>query len=254
MLLPQDVWLTSSALDFLASRQGLTLPATLRPEPIWRDENELAELSDAAHAELARQNLLDRGAPSIELVIALRALCAGERECFAYIGTEKKSWRAHTGVSGSDAVYAEYTEGSDQVVLRDAAPERVPHAIVDAIGECQPATERTITCAVSDLTAPTSGIAVERTVPREAKRMKTLHDPEQRLREAKLMVAVRDRNGRRHTNGRRAPVVLDVQPGARWITYLTGSPDAPYLNARGADRAMIVERIEQELSALAEQH
>lgn len=254
MLLTHDVWLTSSALDFLAARQGLTLPATLRPEPIWRDENELAELSEAAHAELNQQNLLDRGAPSIEIVIALRALCAGEQECFAYIGTAQKSWRAHAAVSGTDAVYAEHTEGSDHVVLRDAAPDRLPHAVIDALGECQPATERTITCAASDLTAPTSGIAIERAVPREAKRMKALHDPEQRLQEAKVTVAVRDRHGRRHTNGRRAPVVLDVQPGVRWITYLTGAADAPYINARGADRAVILEQVEQELAMLSEQH
>lgn len=252
VLLTQQVWLTPSTLDFFASRQGLTLPATLRPEPIWRDPNELAALSDAAHAELARQNLLDRGVPSIELVMALRALCAGQRECFCYAATGAKSWRAHAAAIGTDAVYAEYTEGGDQVLLRDAAADHLPQEIAGALGECEPASDRTITCSVGDFMAPTSGVAMERAVPREVKRMRALHDREQRLLEAKLMIAMRDRDGRRRTNGKRAPVVLDVAPGARWITYLTGTAEAPYLNARGADRAVVVELIEHELSVLAE--
>lgn len=254
MLLPHSVWLTPETLDFFANRQGLNLPATMRPEPLWRDEDELRALSEQATAELGEQGLLDRGAPGIELVIALRALCAGDDECYAYLGTKDTASRVHAAASGTDRVFAQFTVGAEKIELRDAKADTVVDEIAGALPPCPAATEQTITCRIQELTAPTSGIAIERTLTREAKRMKALHDPKQRKAETKIMLAVRDGNGRRHTSGKRSPVVMDVEPGKRWITYLTGTPEDPYLNARGADRAVIAEHVGRELATLKQQH
>lgn len=254
MLLPQPVWLTAPTLEYYATRQGLALPATLRPEPIWRDEEELAALGERAHRELGEQGLLDRGAPSVELVIALRALCAAEEECYAYVGTPDKSIRLHATSTGTDRVFAQHTAGSDKVQLRDAKANTVIEEIAAELEPCPPATEQTITCRVAELTAPKTQIATERVLTREAKRMKALHEPAGRKCEIKIMVAIRDSAGRRHTSGTRSPVLLDVEPGKRWITYLTGSPDDLYLNARGADRAAIVEQVSRELELLRAEH
>jgi hypothetical protein len=254
VLLPQPVWLTPSTLDYLANRQGLSLPATLRPEPLWRDEEELRALAEQATRELGEQGLLDRGAPSVELVIALRALCAGDEECYAYVATDEKSSRLHAAASGTDRVFAQLSVGAEKVQLRDAKADTVVDEIAGELEPCPPANEQTITCRVSELTAPTTGIAVERTLTREAKRMKALHGKDVRKAEVKLMVAIRDSSGRRHTSGSRSPVLLDVEPGKRWITYLTGTPEDLYLNARGADRAVIVEHVARELSLLRSEH
>lgn len=254
MLLPHPVWLTPATLDYFANRQGLSLPATLRPEPLWRDEDELRALADQATGELGEQGLLDRGAPSVDLVIALRALCAGDEECYAYLGTKETQSRLHASVSGTDRVFAQLTVGAEKIELRDAKADTVVDEIAGALPPCPAANEQTITCRVQELTAPSSGIAIERTITREAKRMKALHDPKQRKSEVKIMLAARDANGRRHTSGKRSPMVLDVEPGKRWITYLTGTPEDPYLNARGADRAVIAEHVNRELAQLKAEH
>lgn len=254
MLLPQPVWLTPSTLDFFANRQGLTLPATLRPEPLWRNDDELRALTEQATTELGEQGLLDRGAPSVELVIALRALCAAEEECYAYAATKDKSSRLHAGASGTDRVFARLVIGTDKIELRDAKADTVVDEIVGELEPCPAAVEQTITCRAQELTAPRNGIAIERTLTREAKRMRALHDREARKSEVKVMVALRDGGGRRYTSGQRSPVVLDVDPGKRWITYLTGTPDDLYLNARGADRPVIVEHVARELGLLRSQH
>lgn len=254
MLLPQPVWLTPTTLDYFATRQGVSLPATLRPEPLWRDDEEMAALAEQSTAELGEQGLLDRGAPSVELVIALRTLCAGEQECYAYAATKDKSTRLHAAVIGTDRVFARYVAGAEKVELRDAKADTVVDEIAGELEPCPAATEQTITCRVQELTARSSGIALERTLTREAKRMKALHDQESRKAEVKIIVALRDADRRRYTSGRRSPVVLDVEPGKRWITYLTGDPEDPYLNARGADRAVIVEHAVRELDLLRSQH
>lgn len=254
MLLPQSVWLTPTTLDYFATRQGLRLPATLRPEPIWRDEEELRALNAEATAELEQQGLIDRGAPAVELVIALRALCAAEEECYAYAATKEKQTRLHTGVSGNDSVLARHVIGEEKIELRDAKADTLVDEIANTIDPCPPANEQTITCRVQELTQPKSSIAVERSLTREARRMQALHDPKSRLSEIKIMTAVRDSAGRRHTSGKRSPVVLDVEPGVRWITYLTGEDDDLYLNARAADRAAIVEHVGRELERLKSQY
>lgn len=255
MLLPQPVWLTPTTLDFFANRQGLTLPATLRPEPLWRTEDELRALTEQSTGELAEQGLLDRGAPSVELVIALRALCAAEEEAYAYVATKDKSSRLHAGASGTDRVFARHVTGAEKIELRDAKADTVVDEVAGELEPCEAANEQTITCRVQELTAPRTGIAVERTLTREAKRMKALHDREARKSEVKIMVALRDAGGRRYTSGQRSPVVLDVNdPKRRWITYLTGTPDDLYLNARGADRAVVVEQVARELDLLRAQH
>lgn len=254
MLLPQPVWLTPATLDYFANRQGLSLPATLRPEPLWRDEDELRALGERATAELLEQGLVDRGAPSVELVIALRALCAGEEECYAYVGTKDRSSRLHAAASGTDRVFAQLVVGEEKVQLRDAKADTVVDEIAGELEPCPAATEQTITVRVAELTAPTSGIALERVLTREAKRMKALHAKDVRQAEVKLIVAIRDGVGRRHTSRERSPVVIDVEPGKRWITYLTGTPEDQYLNARGADRAAIVEQVQRELDLLRSEH
>jgi hypothetical protein len=254
VLLPNPVWLTPDTLDYFAARQGLRLPATLRPEPIWRDEEELRALSGQAHAELEEQGLLDRGAPSVELVIALRALCAAEEECYVYAATKEKQTRLHSGLSGTDSVIARLVVGEEKIELRDIRADTLIDEIVNNLDPCPPAREQTITCRAQELTQRSSGIAVERTLTREARRMQALHDPKSRLAVNKIMLAVRDSLGRRHTSGTRSPVVLDVEPGVRWITYVTGEDNDLYLNARGADRAVIVEHVGRELSLLKSQH
>lgn len=250
MLLPQPVWLTPDTLDFYAARQGLTLSAGLRPEPIWRDDDEKRAREAQAHAELDEQGLLDRGAPSVELVIALRALCAGDEGCQARIGTASETVRLVAGAQGTDMVVAEYTEGKDKVQLRDVKADTIVAEIVAGLPAVPPARDQTITCRVGELTAPSAGIATERIYTREAKRLRALHERDKRLRETKLVVSVRDRDGRRGNNRDRAPVVLDVEPGHRWLTYLSGAGEDVYLNARPADSSTIIEVLDRELSGL----
>ncbi|MGH3432012.1 MAG: hypothetical protein ACRDQB_04160 [Thermocrispum sp.] len=143
---------------------------------------------------------------------------------------------------------------ADRTELRDAKADSVVDEVVGELEPCPAATEQTITCRMQELTAPRTGIAVERTLTPEAKRMKALHDRDARKSEVKLMVALREAGGRRYTSGQRSPIVLDVGPGKRWITYLTGTEEDLYLNARGADRAVIVEHVQRELGLLRSQH
>lgn len=210
-----QVVVTQDCVAAIAEEHDLVLPATLRPEPVFRRKDEAHARRESAHAELA-----DEGVSVGTFAGLLRVLCSGGQEFYGYVHTTELDYTLHVAASGRDAVFAVLATQQARVLLRSARPESLVAELLAELPECPPAHGRSLSAPEADLRGPGADDMHDPPVPRgEARRVaELLRRP--RLAEGQLFTGIRDGRGVRHSNQRNPLVFIDAEDG-RWLTYRT---------------------------------
>lgn len=207
MALRHEIVLDALSVHWAAERLGLTLPAVLAPEPVWRSPDAAAVRAEVAREHLAAAGLLHQGEPGEDLEDSLRLLCRAPAEVSAYVQTRDLTYRLHAGAGRRAGVFACSLPGDRRILLRPARLDALARSVVREL----PARAGARSCSYSVPLADLAGAE-----PRgQAGRVAAIF-ARPRLAGGQVFAGVRDRLGHRRS---RPVTFVDTEQG-RWLSYL----------------------------------
>lgn len=230
MVVRQETVLNAGSVHWAAERLGLTLPAVLAPEPVWRSPDAEARRTEAAREELAAECLLDRDEPGEDLEDSLRLLCRAPAEVSAYVQSEELTYRLHAAAGRRSGAFACYLPLESRILLRPARLEALARVVVRELPDHPPARSVSYSVPVTDLTADeprgdAARVAAIFTRPRYAG--------------GQLFAAVRDHRGHRRSE----PVTFVDTDQGRWLSHL--SADGRFVITVGGSDSALVAKLDE---------
>ncbi|WP_410606960.1 ESX secretion-associated protein EspG [Amycolatopsis sp. lyj-109] len=228
MVVRHETVLNAASVHWAAERLGLTLPAVLAPEPVWRDPDAAAGRAETAREELAEEGFLDRDEPGEDLEDSLRLLCRAPAGVSAYVQTGELTYRLHAAAGRRSGSFACYLPGEGRILLRPARLEALTRMVVRELPEHPPARSVSYSVPVADLT-------VEEPHGQAARVAAIFAQP--RSAGGQVFVGVRDHRGLRRSE----PVTfVDTEQG-RWLSY----PDGRFVSTVSGTESTFLNRLDE---------
>jgi hypothetical protein len=223
MVVRHEAVLNAAGVHWAAERLGLTLPAVLAPEPVWRSPDAESARAAAAREELAAEGFLDRDEPCEELEDSLRLLCRAPAEVSAYVQTETLTYRLHAAAGRRFGAFACYLPRDGRILLRPARLDALARVVVHELPEHPPARSVSYSVPVTDLAVeephgPAARVAAIFAQPRSAG--------------GQLFAGVRDHRGLRRSD----PVTFVDTGQGRWLSHSDGRF---VVTVGGSDQALV---------------
>lgn len=139
MALPGNLTLSEDALDSLAHGHGIGQPhILLRPEPLWRNDAERAELNRALAAELGHLPIYEgHGKLDRDFEDSLRCLCRPEIAYVAMTNVQDRFRHLLACSLGREAILAVHEH--ERVMLRQISPNALAQELIAALPNHPPA-------------------------------------------------------------------------------------------------------------------
>ncbi|RJQ82566.1 ESX secretion-associated protein EspG [Pseudonocardiaceae bacterium YIM PH 21723] len=253
-MLREKITLSLETVDTLVREENLgEAHIAVAAEPLWRNDEALAEARRLALDELRRTGLVSGGRAHPDLLAAIGLLCRSDREYFGWITAGDRSLSVLVAGTGNTAVLAVRT--GDRLTLQPVPGDRLIEALVNRLPNMRPATGRSVTIHEDEVNGHTPRAGRDAPVwtgldrdKSQSQALRSLNRILQlpRLGGGELYAAVRGRSGRRV----KAPMgigYIDTNEG-RWTTHLT--PERWIVAAPGSPQ-VVATRL-QELSRLAQ--
>jgi hypothetical protein len=230
MAVRREVVLDAATVHWATERLGLTLPAVLAPEPVWRSADVEDDRARAAREELAAEGLLDRGEPAEDLEECLRLLCRAPAEVSAYVQTTALTYRLHAAAGRRAGAFACYLPRERRFLLRPARLEALARTVAGELPEHPPARSVSYSVPVTDLTA-------EEPHGQAARVAAIFAQP--RYAGGQVFVGVRDHRGHRRSD----PVTfVDTEQG-RWLSHR--SADGRFVITVGGSAGALLAKLDE---------
>jgi hypothetical protein len=166
LVIDREVVLPLDCLLVGAEAAGVSLPATLAPEPVWRNPAEVQAHENSVQELLAEHGLWRAGGPSDEFVRTVTVLGRSGRAFSATVEAATGQYQLHVAASGRDAVLACHVPSSGNVVLRPARAEALVEDLVFELPDVSPGVGPALSVPESDLREAMNGGQARRDVRR----------------------------------------------------------------------------------------
>ncbi|MFF0149654.1 ESAT-6 protein secretion system EspG family protein [Amycolatopsis sulphurea] len=218
LVLDRELVLPADCLPLAAELAGVSLPAALSPDPLWRDPDEARHYRDTAVQNLAEHGTWGRGGPREDFMQTMTVLCRGASELSATVESRPKHhYRLVVAATGTDAILACHVPASGQVLLRPARPEALAEELISELPTLPPATGPAMSVPEPDLRHAAKGTPARRDVRRV---LDVTMLP--RTGAGQITATVRDRLGRRRSNSDTC-TYYDTQQG-RYLFSISKEP------------------------------
>ncbi|MBB4686402.1 ESX secretion-associated protein EspG [Amycolatopsis jiangsuensis] len=215
LVLERELLLPADCLPLAAELAGVSLPAALSPDPVWRAPEEARGYRDAAVQAMADQGVWARGGPREDFVRTMTVLCRGTSELSATVEARPaRRYRLVVAAAGTDAVLACHVPASGRVLVRPARPDALAEELIGELPSVPPATGPGMSVPESDLKLAVDGGPARRDVRRV---MDVALLP--RTGAGQISAATRDGLGGRRDAGGNVCTYYDTQHGRYLFSF-----------------------------------
>ncbi|MFF0149152.1 ESAT-6 protein secretion system EspG family protein [Amycolatopsis sulphurea] len=230
LVLDRALVLPADCLPLAAELAGVSLPAALSPDPLWRDPEETRQYHDTAIQSLAEHGAWSHGRPREDFLQTMTVLCRGASELSATIESQPaRRYRLVVAAAGTDAVLACHVPASGQVLLRPARPDALAEELISELPTLPPATGPAMSVPESDLRQASQGAPARRDV-RRVLDVATLP----RTGAGQITATTRDRLGRHRTSSDNTCTYYDTQHGRYLFSFSKEPGHDRYINVTPA--------------------
>ncbi|MEC3978188.1 ESX secretion-associated protein EspG [Amycolatopsis sp. H20-H5] len=166
LVIDRQIVLPLDCLLVGAEAAGVTLPATLVPEPVWRNPSEVQAHQNSVAEQLVERGLWRAGGPSEEFLRTITVLGRAGQAFSATVEASDGPYHVHVAASGRDAVLACHVPSSGNVVLGPARPEALAEDLVVELPTVSPGVGPALSVPESDLRDAMNGGQARRDVRR----------------------------------------------------------------------------------------
>ncbi|WP_134731491.1 ESX secretion-associated protein EspG [Amycolatopsis nivea] len=247
LVLAREVVLPADCLPLAAELAGVSLPAALAPDPLWRDPEEMRAYREAAASAMADQGVWGRGGLDETFVRTMTVLCRGASELSATVESGRdRRYRLVVAASNKDAVLACHMPSTSTVVLRPARAEALAEDLIRELPRVQPAQGQAVSVPESALNLAIDGGPARQDV-RHLLDVAALP----RAGGGQITAAVRDGLGGRRISGRDICTYYDTEHGRYLFSFSETDGGERYVNVAPARYETMVERVRALLDNLA---
>jgi hypothetical protein len=166
LVIDRQIVLPLDCLLVGAEAAGVSLPATLVPDPVWRNPAELQAHHAGVEEQLAEHGLWRAGGPSEEFLRTMTVLGRAGQAFSATVDGTGGQYHVHVAASGRDAVLACNVPSSGHVSLSPARPEALVEDLVAELPDAAPGVGPALSVPESDLREAINGGQARRDVRR----------------------------------------------------------------------------------------
>ncbi|WP_116202496.1 ESX secretion-associated protein EspG [Amycolatopsis circi] len=247
LVLAREVVLPADCLPIAAEMAGVSLPAALSPDPLWRDPEETRAYREAAVNAMADQGVWGRGGPDETFVRTMTVLCRGTSELSATVESGRdRRYRLVVAALGKDAVLACHMPSTSTVVLRPAKPEALAEDLIRELPRVQPAQAQAVSVPESALNLAIDGGPARQDV-RHLLDVAALP----RVGGGQITAGARDGLGGRRISGRDLCTYYDTEHGRYLFSFSETDGGERYVNVAPGRYETMVQRVRALLDNLS---